>query len=181
MSDGDLFSLGGEGSLSDFVLSTVISRQRKSLSVFLSRRKKNGRKRKTAQGVPPLREFILSSLSRDENMNSRRLHPPRPPNERVRPVAAAPEMECTAENVPYSEQNPFAQLLARHDSAALPLSLSPTNNSFPSTLLCYFLSKKVDVSFLLPATTVIAAAAAITAAAMQRIAAASGFFAGSFS
>ena len=116
MSDGDLFSLGGEGSLSDFVLATVISRQRKSLSVFLSRRKKNGRKRKTAQGVPPLREFILSSLSRDENMNSRRLHPPRPPKERVRPVAAAPEMECTAENVPYSEQNPFAQLLARHDS-----------------------------------------------------------------
>ena len=114
-------------------------------------------------------------------MNSRRLRPPRPPKERVRPVAAAPEMECTAENVPYSEQNPFAQLLARHDSAALPLSLSPTNNSFPSTLLCYFLSKKVDVSFLLPATTVIAAAAAITAAAMQRIAAASGFFAGSFS
>ena len=50
-----------------------------------------------------------------------------------------------------------------------------------STLLCYFLSKKVDVSFLLPTTTVIAAAAAITAAAMQRIAAASGFFAGSFS
>ena len=137
VSDGDLFSLGGEGSLSDFVLSTVISRQRKSLSVFLSRRKKNGRKRKTAQGVPPLREFILSSLSRDENMNSRRLHPPRPPKERVRPVAAAPEMECTAENVPYSEQNPFAQLLARHDSAALPLSLSPTNNSFPSALLCY--------------------------------------------
>ncbi len=50
-----------------------------------------------------------------------------------------------------------------------------------SALLCYFLSKKVDVSFLLPTTTVIAAAAAITAAAMQRIAAASGFFAGSFS
>ena len=36
--------------------------------------------------------FILSSLSRDENMNSMRLRPPETPKERVRPVAAATEM-----------------------------------------------------------------------------------------
>ncbi len=49
--------------------------------------------------------FILSSLSRDENMNSRRLHPPETPEERVRPVAAATEMLCTAENASVFGEN----------------------------------------------------------------------------
>ena len=40
-------------------------------------------------------------------MNSMRLHPPRPPKERVRLAAAATEMECTAENVSVFGQKPL--------------------------------------------------------------------------
>ena len=40
---------------------------------------RNLRKKARSGGGPPRSEFILSSLSRDENMNSRRLRPPRPP------------------------------------------------------------------------------------------------------
>ena len=75
-------------------------------SFSFSEKEKEG-KRKTAQGTAPLREFILSSLSRDENMNSRRLRPPRPPKERVRPVAAATGAMCTAEKVSVFGANPL--------------------------------------------------------------------------
>ena len=53
-------------------------------SFSFSEKEKEG-KRKTAQGTAPQREFILSSLSRDENMNSRRLRPPRPPRRTGKP------------------------------------------------------------------------------------------------
>ena len=68
-------------------------------SFSFSEKEKEG-KRKTAQGVPPLGELHYFAAGRSgEIMNSRRLHPPRPPGERVRPVAAATEMLCTAEKV----------------------------------------------------------------------------------
>ena len=50
------------------------------------------KKERPLRGLRREVRFILSSLSRDENMNSMRLRPPRPPKERVRPVAAATEM-----------------------------------------------------------------------------------------
>ncbi len=56
--------------------------------------------------------FILSSLSRDENMNSRRLHPLRTPEERVRPVATATEMFCTAENGSVPGENRGMEIIA---------------------------------------------------------------------
>ena len=66
-------------------------------SFSFSEKEKEG-KRKTAQGVPPRSEIHYVAAGRGGDiMNSMRLHPPRPPGERVRP--AATEMECTAENV----------------------------------------------------------------------------------
>ena len=68
-------------------------------SFSFSEKEKEG-KRKTAQGVPPLGELHYFAAGRGgEIMNSRRLRPPRPPGERVRPVAAATEMGCRAEKV----------------------------------------------------------------------------------
>ena len=75
-------------------------------SFSFSEKEKEG-KRKTAQGVPPQSEVHYFAAGRGgETMNSRRLHPPRPPEERVRPVAAATEMLCTAENVAVFRLNP---------------------------------------------------------------------------
>ena len=49
--------------------------------------------------------FILSSLSRDENMNSRRLHPLRTPKERASRERQLTEMKCTAENASVFGEN----------------------------------------------------------------------------
>ena len=59
------------------------------------------RKRKTAQGTAPRSEPRVATANRDEvkSRGSMRLRPPRPPKERVRPVAAATGAMCTAENV----------------------------------------------------------------------------------
>ena len=51
-------------------------------------------------------------------MNSMRLRPPRPPKERVRPVAAATEVGGTAEKVSVFGVKVVSQRAARHDSAA---------------------------------------------------------------
>ena len=66
-------------------------------------------------------------------MNSRRLHPPRPPKERVRPVEAATEMGCTAKKVSVFGSKPALHYFF-----------------FSSTLLCFFLSKKEDVLLFSP-------------------------------
>ena len=69
-------------------------------SFSFSEKEKEG-KRKTAQGTASLSEPRVSVANRDKikNRGSMRLRPPRPPGERVRPVAAATEMLCRAEKV----------------------------------------------------------------------------------
>ena len=75
-------------------------------SFSFSEKEKEG-KRKTAQGVPPRSEVHYFAAGRSgETMNSRRLHPPSPPKERVRPAAAATGVWCTAENVAVFRLNP---------------------------------------------------------------------------
>ena len=76
------------------------------------------RKRKTAQGTAPRSEPRVAAADRDEikSRGSMRLRPPRPPGERVRPVAAATEMLCTAEKVSVFGAKDVRQLSARHDS-----------------------------------------------------------------
>ena len=53
----------------------------------------------TLRGLRREVRFILSSLSRDENMNSMRLSPPETPGERARRERQPTEILCTAEKV----------------------------------------------------------------------------------
>ena len=89
VSDGDLFSLGGEGSLSDFVLSAVISRQRKSLSVFLSRRKKNSEKERPLRGFRREVRFIMSPPGKRRHNELNAAPPPETPRRTGKPGAAS--------------------------------------------------------------------------------------------
>ena len=84
-----------------FASLTEILSLRYRLSVFLSPQKEKLRKRKTAQGAAPLSEPRFAPADRDEikSRGSMRLRPPRPPGERVRPVAAVTGVRCTAEKV----------------------------------------------------------------------------------
>ena len=68
-------------------------------SFSFSEKEKEG-KRKTAQGAAPRSEIhYVAAGSGGDIMNSMRLHPPSPPKERVRPVAAVTGVKHTAENV----------------------------------------------------------------------------------
>ena len=76
-------------------------------SFSFSEKEKEG-KRKTAQGTAPRNEIHYVAAERGGDiMNSMRLRPPRPPKERVRPVAAATGAMCTAEKVSVFGANPL--------------------------------------------------------------------------
>ena len=81
--------LRGEGSLSGFVLPTEISRLRRRLSVFLSRRKKNSEKERPLRGLRREVRFIMSPPGKRRHNELNAAPPPETPRGTGKPGAAS--------------------------------------------------------------------------------------------
>ena len=117
MSDGDLFSLGGEGSLSDLFLQQRFSDCAAYNLFFFLRRKKKREKERPLRG---LRREVSPDLLRWTEMKSKAGaqcgSAPRDPPENGQ-AGSDSRQRCCAQRrkFPYSGQNLFAQRAARHD------------------------------------------------------------------
>ena len=143
--------------MSGFAFQTEIFRLRHPSFPAFFACAKNASARKHTQGTAPRSEPRVATADRDEIKirGSMRFRPPRPPKERASRERQPTEILCTAEKVSVFGAKPVcsASRAARPRRAGY-LNFSPSqrytaNKIVPSTLLCFFLSKKEDVLLLL--------------------------------